>query len=151
MTPLRWNWSANIGGSLKPGTRGASRARAGPLGRQLIDTLVEHRSLAPSPPWAGRDGEGRSGSKGGEGPARGGNRCPPRRRSLFSRPSPASSAATISKMPLKPLLLLGQGRHKCRPSSPCAQKMSTRPCHTPWADVYCPGYRTSRDSRRRIQ
>ena len=33
--------------------------------------MVEHRSLAPSPPWAGRDGEGRSGSKGGEGPARG--------------------------------------------------------------------------------
>ena len=33
------------------------------LGRQLAGTLVEHRSLAPSPPWAGRDGEGRSGSK----------------------------------------------------------------------------------------
>ena len=45
------------------------------LGRQLAGTLVEHRSLAPSPPWAGRDGEGRSGSKGGEGPARGGGLC----------------------------------------------------------------------------
>ena len=39
----------------------------GPLGRQLTDTMVEHRSLAPSPPWAAWDGEGRSGSKGGEG------------------------------------------------------------------------------------
>jgi hypothetical protein len=169
MTPLRWNWSANTHVSLKPGTRGASRAPTGPLDRQLTDTMVEHRSLPPSPawagrgsegrsgskgakgqrgrrivarrlaqcprgasraptgpldrqltdtmvehrslppspPWAGRDGEGRSGSKGGEGPARGGNRCPPRRRSLFQPTIPASSAATISKMPLKPLLLLG--------------------------------------------
>ena len=43
------------------------------LGRWVVltDTLVEHRSLPHSPPWAGRDGEGRSGSKGGEGPARG--------------------------------------------------------------------------------
>jgi hypothetical protein len=118
MTPLRWNWSANTRGSLKPGcvsdlasplsaahtyevalaapmaassvpwpplcrglqrgvwlkcTRGASRAPAGPLGRQLTDTLGE-RSPPPSPSWAGRDGEGRSGSKGGEGPARDGNR-----------------------------------------------------------------------------
>jgi hypothetical protein len=30
----------------------------------------------PSPPWEGRDGEGRSGSKGGEGPARGRNQRP---------------------------------------------------------------------------
>jgi len=46
------------------------------VGRQSTHKLVEHRSLTPSPPWAGRDGEGRSGSKGGEGPARGGNRFP---------------------------------------------------------------------------
>jgi hypothetical protein len=32
----------------------ASRAPAGPSGRQLTDTMVEHRSRAPSPPWAGR-------------------------------------------------------------------------------------------------
>jgi hypothetical protein len=44
--------------------RGASRAPTGPLGRQLTDTMVEHQSLVPSPPWAGRDGEGRSGSQG---------------------------------------------------------------------------------------
>jgi hypothetical protein len=31
------------------------------LRRRLTDTRVEHRCLAPSPPWAGRDGEGRSG------------------------------------------------------------------------------------------
>jgi hypothetical protein len=42
----------------------ASRAPTRPLGRQLNQTTVEHRSLAPSPPWAGRDGEGRSGSQG---------------------------------------------------------------------------------------
>jgi hypothetical protein len=56
-------------------TRDASRAPTGPLGCQLTDTLLDHRSLAPSPTWAGRDGEGRSGSKGGEGPTGGGNRC----------------------------------------------------------------------------
>src|SRR5215470_9768488 len=39
-------------------------------GNPATHTMVEHRSLAPSPPWAGRDGEGRSGSKGGEGSAR---------------------------------------------------------------------------------
>jgi hypothetical protein len=52
-------------------TRGASRCSTGPLGRQLTGTMAEHRCPAPSRPWAGRDGEGRSGSKGGQGPARG--------------------------------------------------------------------------------
>src|SRR6266849_2636445 len=33
----------------------------------LADTMVDHHSLAPSPSWASRDGEGRSGSKGSEG------------------------------------------------------------------------------------
>src|SRR5260221_14227588 len=37
---------------------GASRAPIGPLGGQLTDTMVWHRSLAPSRPWAGRVGEG---------------------------------------------------------------------------------------------
>jgi hypothetical protein len=70
-------------------TRGASRAPTGTLGRQLTDTMVEHRSLPPSPPWVGRDGKGGSGSKGGEGPARGGQSCAPRKWvSFFSRPAP---------------------------------------------------------------
>jgi hypothetical protein len=43
--------------------RGASRAPSRSLGHQSTDTTVEHRSLAPSLPWAGRSGEGRSGSK----------------------------------------------------------------------------------------
>ena len=115
-------------------TRGVSRAPTGPLGRQLTGTMVERRS----PPWAGRDGEGISGSKGGEGPARGGNRrspprkwvsfssdhpglvrcndfkdatkaaaaimCPAQMGLLFQPTTPALSAATISKMPLKPPL-----------------------------------------------
>src|SRR5260370_34925662 len=50
-----------------PDARGASRAPTGPLDRELTDTPAEHRSLAPSASWAGRDGEGRSGSKGGKG------------------------------------------------------------------------------------
>jgi hypothetical protein len=84
-------------------TRGASRAPTAPLGRQLTDTLVDHRSLAPSPPWAGRDGEGRSGSKGGEGPARGSNRVSPAQMGLLVHPTiPALSAATISKVAVKP-------------------------------------------------
>jgi hypothetical protein len=41
---------------------------------QLTDTLVENRFRAPLATWAGRDGEGRSGSKSGEGPTRGSNR-----------------------------------------------------------------------------
>ena len=69
-------------------TRGASRAPTGPLRRQLTDALVEHRSLPPSPPWAGRDGKGRSGSKGSEGPARDGNRCPCAGGSPFSADRP---------------------------------------------------------------
>jgi hypothetical protein len=71
-----------------PSTRGASRAPTGPLGRQLTDTMLEHRSLPPSPPWAGRRGEGRSGSKGGEGCDRGGNRCSPRKGVSFSPDPP---------------------------------------------------------------
>jgi hypothetical protein len=51
---------------------GASCAVTGPLARQLTDTLVEHRSLPLRPLGQVGDGEGRSGSKGGEGPARGG-------------------------------------------------------------------------------
>jgi hypothetical protein len=43
------------------------------------------------------------GTKGGKGPARDGNQRPPAQVGLlFTRPPPASSAATISKMPLKP-------------------------------------------------
>jgi hypothetical protein len=72
-------------------------------GNPATDTMVEHRSLAPSPHWPGRDGEGRSGSKGGEGPARGDNRMFPRNWvSFFAPTTTASSAATISKMSLKP-------------------------------------------------
>jgi hypothetical protein len=48
----------------RPRARGCQRwKRRGPtwpFGRQLPDTMVEHRSLASSPPWAGRDGEGRT-------------------------------------------------------------------------------------------
>jgi hypothetical protein len=55
-------------------TRGDSRAPTGPLGRQLTDTMVEHRSLPLRLLGQVEDGEGRSGRKGGEGPARGGNR-----------------------------------------------------------------------------
>jgi hypothetical protein len=96
MTPLRWNWSANTPGSLKPGrvsdlasplsaARTYEVALAAPMAassgpwrrlcrglwrgvwpnahavrhalllgrwvRQLTDTMVEHHSLAPSPPW----------------------------------------------------------------------------------------------------
>jgi hypothetical protein len=48
----------------------------GPLGRQLTDTRLKHRSLTHLPPWAGRDGKGRSGSKGGQGCGRGtASRC----------------------------------------------------------------------------
>jgi len=44
-----------------------NRSRQRP--RQRTNTMVEHCFLPPSPPWAG-GGEGRSGSKGGEGPPR---------------------------------------------------------------------------------
>jgi hypothetical protein len=104
--------------------------------------VVDHRSLARSPPWAGRGAEvdrGSKGAKGGIGTAidvppprlrlaapralwrrktpssrishrltlagcfRGGNRMFPAQMGLlFTRPPPASSAAAISKMPLKP-------------------------------------------------
>src|SRR5258708_6263460 len=58
----------------------------------------------PFASWAGREGNGRSGSKGGQGGDRGGNRRAPAQMGLFfTRSPPASSAATISKMPLKPL------------------------------------------------
>jgi len=65
----------------------------------LTDTMVEHHSLPPSPPWAGRDGEGRSGGQEWRRASGGGNRCPLAGDAPFSA---ASSAATISKMALKP-------------------------------------------------
>jgi hypothetical protein len=49
--------------------RGASPAPTGRLGRQLTVTMVEHHSLAPFAPWAGREWRGSIGGKGGEGPA----------------------------------------------------------------------------------
>ena len=55
----------------------------------LADTMVDHHSLARSPSWASRDGEGRSGSKGGEGCDGGSNRCPAAQMGpFFSRPPP---------------------------------------------------------------
>jgi hypothetical protein len=54
----------------------------------LADTMVDHHSLARSPSWASRDGEGRSGSKGGEGCDGGCNRCPPRKWVPFSADPP---------------------------------------------------------------
>ncbi len=72
------------------------------LSCQLAGAMDEHRSLPPSSPWAGRDGEGRSGSKGGEGPARGGNRRPRAGGFPFSATTPALSAAAISKNAAKP-------------------------------------------------
>jgi hypothetical protein len=118
-----------------PDARGASRAPTGPLGRQLTDTLVDHRSLAPSPPWAGRDGEGRSGSKGGEGPARGRQSMSSAQAGFFFQPTtPALAAATISKMPLKPLLLLPHTRANVRMSPRCCRTATfccgTRSRHT---------------------
>ena len=88
MTPLRWNWSANTLGSPKPAT----------------DTMVEHRSLPPSPPWAGRDGEGDRAARVVKG-QRGAAIDDRAGRSPFSADNPALAAATISKMPLNPLLL----------------------------------------------
>jgi len=66
-------------------------------------TLVEHRSLAPSPLGRVQDGEGRSGSKGGEGEGR--QSMSTQAGLLFQPTTPALAAATISKMPLNPLLL----------------------------------------------
>jgi hypothetical protein len=43
--------------------------------------MVEHRSLAPSPPWAGRDGEGRSGGQGWRRASEGRQSTSPRPRS----------------------------------------------------------------------
>jgi hypothetical protein len=67
----------------------------GPSGRQLTDTMIEHRSLAPSPLGVGRDGEGRSGSKGGEGPASGGNRFP--RAPLPAGPGPPAVPRIVAR------------------------------------------------------
>jgi hypothetical protein len=52
MTPLRWNWSSWLTETRRP-TRWLS--------------IV---SLAPSPPWAGREAKEDRAAKGGEGPAR---------------------------------------------------------------------------------
>jgi hypothetical protein len=91
----------------------ASRAHTGQLGRQLTDTMVEHRPPAPSPPWAGRDGEGRSGSKGGEGPARGGD-CgeafgPMHTRCLYALLLPRHWLSIVP-WPLRPLGQVGMAK-----------------------------------------
>jgi hypothetical protein len=82
---------------MKPGTRGASRAPTGPLGRQLTDTLVEHCSLPPRPLGQVGDGEGRSAAKGWAAID-----VPAQWVSFFVRPPPASPAAPISKIDNKP-------------------------------------------------
>jgi hypothetical protein len=46
--------------------------------------MVGHRSPAPSPPWAGRDGKGRSGQQGWRRASEGDNGCPPANGSRFS-------------------------------------------------------------------
>src|SRR5258708_36907350 len=63
-------------------------------------TLVEHRSLAPSPLGRVRDGEGRSGSKGGEGEGR--QSMSTQAGLLFPPTTPPLAGATICKMPLNP-------------------------------------------------
>jgi hypothetical protein len=86
--------------------------------RSVDQHIVDYRTAGPSPLWAGRDSEGRSGSKGGEGPARGGNRRPPRKMSLLFHPTtPGLPAATISKMALKPLRPSCEGRSGSLPYS----------------------------------
>jgi hypothetical protein len=81
-------------------------AHIGLLGRQLTDTMVEHRSQAPSPPWACRMARVDRAARVAKGQRGAAIDVPARMGLLFHLP-PASSAATISKMPLKPLLLLG--------------------------------------------
>jgi hypothetical protein len=51
---------------------------------EWTSTVVDHQALPPSPSWAGRDGQGRSGGKGAEGPARGRQSTSLRERVSFS-------------------------------------------------------------------
>jgi hypothetical protein len=53
----------------RPRSIGSRGSAMGPM--EWTSTVVDHQALPPSPSWAGRDGEGRWGSKGAEGPARG--------------------------------------------------------------------------------
>jgi hypothetical protein len=88
-----------VAGRLAQCARGASRAPTGPLGRQLTDTLVEHRSLAPSPSWAGRMGRVDRAARVAKGQRGAQSMSSGQAMLLFQPPRPA---ATISKMALKP-------------------------------------------------
>src|SRR5258705_7347790 len=98
------------------------------LSCQLAGAMDEHRSLPPSSPWAGRDGEGRSGSKGGEGPARGGNRRPRAGGVPFSAPTPPLSAAAILKNATKPPA--PSSTDSSGVAIPNAQKPESTPLHS---------------------
>ena len=105
-------------------TRRASGALTEPLGRQLTDTMVEHRSRLPSL-LLGRWGwRGQQGCRG----VIGGNSCPARMGLLFTRPSPASSAAAISKVAVKPAAPPPRPIGVCKPYS---IRLSSIPFGTP--------------------
>src|SRR5258708_33118212 len=66
--------------------------------------MITKRSTRPLGPWAGRDARVDRAAKGGEGPARGGNRRPPRKWvSFFTRPPPPCLLQRFQRCHLKRL------------------------------------------------
>jgi hypothetical protein len=110
--------------------RGASRALHRAVGSSVTETMVEHRSLAPSPPWAGRMARVDRAARVAKGQVGAAIDVPRAMSLLFHLTAPALSAGTISKMPLKPAApscrrgaRISPGRRQQRPTRSCCTRL----------------------------